>query len=171
MLESKSDEILKKIPQNSIIFLWGMPGSGKTTIGKQLAKQLNCDFIDLDDYIIEKENKTISQIFQQQGESHFRNLETISLENIIKTNINNQVIIATGGGTPCFNKNALLMLNSGFCIFLNIDLDILTTRIINDIENKRPLFTNKTNLEIRDFIFNLYENRFEHYKNAHFIVY
>ena len=171
MLESKSDEILKEIPQNSIIFLWGMPGSGKTTIGKQLAKQLNCDFIDLDDYIIEKENNTISQIFQQQGESHFRNLETISLENIIKTNINSQIIIATGGGTPCFNENALLMLNSGFCIFLNIDLDILTTRIINDIENKRPLFTNKTNLEIRDFIFNLYENRFEHYKNAHFIVY
>ncbi len=176
MIEILLEKIIQQTPQNDLFFLWGMPCSGKSTIGKQLAMQLDYIFIDLDEYIMSKENKTILQIFQDKGEKFFRMLETHYLNGIIienakenaKENFNKKIIIATGGGTPCFNENRFEMLLNGFCIFLDIDLDILISRIENDTKNIRPLFINKTNQEIKELISNLYHKRIPYYEKAHF---
>lgn len=170
MIEILLDKIIEKATQNNFFFMWGMPCSGKSSIGKQLAMQLDYVFIDLDEYIVKKEDKTIAQIFQAKGENHFRTLETYYLDKIITENSHIKTIIATGGGTPCFNENALKMLRNGFCIFLDIDLNVLITRVQDDTKNIRPLFTNKTAQEIRELIFNLYESRIKYYKNAHFTL-
>ncbi len=172
MIEILLEKIIQQTPQNDLFFLWGMPCSGKSTIGKQLAAQLDYIFIDLDEYIMSQENKTIVQIFQDKGENFFRMLETHYLNKIImenaKENPNKKTIIATGGGTPCFNENSFKMLKNGFCVFLDIDLDILTTRVKDDTKNIRPIFINKTNQEIKELISNLYQKRIPYYEKAHF---
>ena len=76
----------------------GMPSSGKSTLGRQLAKELNYDFIDLDKKIEISEGKKINEIFTLEGEDYFRKLET---EQLKKIEANNRLVIANGGGTPC----------------------------------------------------------------------
>ena len=172
MINTLLEKILQESIKKNLFFLWGMPCSGKSTIGKQLATQLGYIFIDLDEYITLKENKTIPQIFQDKGEDFFRMLETHYLNKIIienaKENPNKKAIIATGGGTPCFNENMLEMLKNGFCVFLDIDLDVLIFRSQADTKNIRPLFINKTNQEIQELISNLYQKRLKYYEKAHF---
>ncbi len=172
MIEILLEKIIQESTQNNLFFLWGMPCSGKSTIGKQLAAQLGYIFIDLDEYIMSKENKTIAQIFQDNGEAFFRMMETHYLNGIIienaKENINKKIIIATGGGTPCFNENRFEMLLNGFCIFLDVDLNMLIMRIQDDTKNIRPLFIDKTNEEISELIFNFYQKRVPYYEKAHF---
>jgi shikimate kinase len=84
------------------IFLIGFMGCGKSTIGKKLAKTLSCKFIDLDKYIERKTGESIQQIFKEKGEKYFRVLETESLMEICESD---NLVIATGGGTPCFFDN------------------------------------------------------------------
>ena len=178
MIEILLEKIIQESTQHNLFFLWGMPCSGKSTIGKQLAMQLGYVFIDLDEHIVSKENKTIAQIFQDDGEAFFRMMETHYLNGIIienakenaKENFNKKIIIATGGGTPCYNENRFEMLKNGFCIFLDVDLDTLTTRIQADTTNIRPLFINKTNQEIKELISNLHQKRIQYYEKAPFIV-
>jgi shikimate kinase len=86
-----------------IVFLCGMMGSGKSSLGKKIASKMHWDFIDLDILIEEEEKKTISEIFKNSGENYFRNIETQALQKIILSKKN--VIVALGGGTPCFNNN------------------------------------------------------------------
>ena len=169
MIEILLEKITQKTAQNDLFFLWGMPCSGKSTIGKRLATQLGYVFIDLDEYIVSQEKETIPQIFQTKGENYFRMMETHYLHEIIEENSHQKTIISTGGGTPCFNENAIKMLENGFCIFLDVGLDTLTTRLGEDTKNLRPLFINKTDNEIKESLSNLYQSRIEHYKKAHFI--
>ncbi len=170
MIERISEKILQETSQNNLFFLWGMPASGKSTIGKRLSAKLDYIFIDLDEYISSQENKTILEIFQQKGVAYFRMLETQYLNGIIKNNFEQKTIIATGGGTPCFNENDLKMLKNGFCIFLNIDLMTLMKRLENDTENMRPLFADKDNEKLKKLVENLYQNRIEYYEKAHFRI-
>jgi shikimate kinase len=102
------------------IVLVGMPGSGKSTFGKQLAQQLNFVFVDLD-HVIEKETgKSISDIFQQEGEGKFRELESFYLEKCLDGV--EGFILATGGGTPCFNDNMDLINKESVSIFFWMSL-------------------------------------------------
>ncbi len=88
------------------IFLIGYMGSGKSTLGRRLAKHLNLQFVDMDHYIEERNYKTIPQIFAEEGEAEFRKKERKALEELSEfTNI----IIATGGGAPCFFDNIDIM--------------------------------------------------------------
>ncbi len=80
------------------IYLVGMPASGKTTFGKELAKALNFNFIDLDEVLVEKVGTSISDLFREKGEAYFRDLEKEILEQTTPT----KTVIATGGGAPCF---------------------------------------------------------------------
>lgn len=164
------EKIIQESVKNNLFFLWGMPCSGKSTIGKQLAMQLDYIFIDLDVHIELKEEKTIAQIFQDNGEAFFRMMETHYLNGIIIENekTKQKIIVATGGGTPCYNENALEMLKNGFCIFLDVDLDIIIARIQADTTNIRPLFINKTNSETEELLLNLYQKRIKYYEKAHF---
>ena len=85
------------------IILLGYMGSGKTTIGFQLAKKLYLDFTDLDEYIEKKEGKTISDIFADKGEIYFRKIEHTYLKQFISEN--NSYVLSLGGGTPCYSGN------------------------------------------------------------------
>ena len=84
------------------IYLIGLPGSGKTTLGKQVAKALNLTFIDMDEKIEQTEGKSISEIFSKEGEAYFRDIERAMLHQVAQEE---NCIISTGGGAPCFFDN------------------------------------------------------------------
>lgn len=145
------------------IFLVGYMGSGKTTIGGELAEKLGFKFIDTDIYIEEKYQKTINEIFASLGEQKFREMETETLCEI--SDLEN-VVIATGGGAPCFNNNMDLMKEKGTVIFLNPSLDELTYRL-NLVKATRPLIKDKSDAEMRGFIEKMLPSRLPFYSQAH----
>ncbi len=145
------------------IFLVGYMGSGKTTIGGELAEKLGFKFIDTDIYIEKKYQKTINEIFASLGEQKFREMETSTINEV--SNMEN-VVIATGGGMPCFNNNMELMKEKGIVIFLNPDIDELTYRL-NLVKATRPLIKDKSDAEMRGFIEKMLPSRLPFYTQAH----
>ena len=113
------------------ICIIGMPGSGKSTIGRILSKKLNYKFFDTDENIEDKTKKKINDIFTHEGEDHFRELETRVLSKLIKIN---KIVISTGGGIILKNKN---ILNKCFNIYLQCDEDVLIERASRNKD--RPL--------------------------------
>src|SRR5690606_32764699 len=101
-----------------IISLWGMMGSGKSSLGKAIAEELKLTFIDLDSYIESKLQKSISKIFAEDGEDYFRLVERNCIINILNEFVDEKVILATGGGTPCFFGNAELLVKETLSIYL-----------------------------------------------------
>ena len=118
-----------------LIFLVGMPGSGKSTIGRLMANQLQIPFVDLDAEIEALASKSVSSIFEEQGEKQFRKLEAHALTNVIAEYSSG--VIATGGGTPIFHDGMKLMNAHGTTIYLEVSLDELIKR--NQMANHRPL--------------------------------
>ncbi len=149
------------------IFLLGFMGSGKTTIGIQLSHALNYPFFDLDQYIEKQVNKSISDIFELEGENCFRQYETYHLIEII--NKSNKAVVATGGGTPCFNQNMQIMQSSGITIYLKANTDTIFHRIKNTAK-QRPLLLHKTDDELKKWITETIEQREAYYMQAHYIV-
>ena len=141
-------------------------GCGKSTIGKALAKQMGFDFIDLDKYIEKKEVKSIQQIFKKKGELAFRKMEGIALLEVCKKN---NIVIATGGGTPCFLKNMQTILEKGRSIYLKMGAEELKKRLVNQ-QPQRPLLNNKSEKELFDFINYTLLEREGFYNQADFIV-
>ena len=97
------------------IYLCGFMGCGKSTVGRILAKELGYSFVYLDKYIIEKEDMSISEIFEKHGEKYFRKLEAASITAFKGQN----VIIATGGGALVPTENALAARANGLIVFIN----------------------------------------------------
>jgi shikimate kinase len=124
------------------IFLIGFMGSGKTSLGKQVAQHIKYHHYDLDKIIETKYNTTISEIFSEHGESYFRKIEHETLLDILK--IDYSYILSTGGGTPCFYNNIELMLKSGLVVYLKVSNEILYNRLINS-NKERPLIKNQDN--------------------------
>lgn len=119
------------------IYLIGMPGSGKTTVGKKLAEKLGFNFIDLDAEIEKNALMFIDDIFEKYGEKTFRDLETEALINV--SQLDNQ-IISTGGGIITKKDNKSYF--NGVVIYLNTELDVIEKRIKNDFP--RPLLKEKS---------------------------
>ena len=141
-------------------------GCGKTTIGKKLSKALQLPFIDLDTLIEKNENTSINTIFDTFGENYFRELERKYLLKVFEYETG---IIATGGGTPCFFNNMELMNNSGFCIFLDVEIDSLVSRLIH-AKTERPLIKGKSPDELRLFIQGMMQKRRPFYETARYIL-
>lgn len=133
---------------NKNIYLVGMPGSGKTTISKELCFRFNYDFVDLDQYIEQQSGLSIIEIFSRYGEDYFRILEKKALQD----HNNSNKIISTGGGIVKDKMNKKLM--HGIVIFIDVDLKTLQKRLQND--KNRPLLRD---ISIED----LYANRIENY--------
>jgi len=117
---------------NYKICLIGMPGSGKTTLGQEIAKIFNYEFIDLDTFIKKETGLKISEIFSNKGEEYFRTLETLILKKIILNN--KKIIISTGGGIILNNKKSL---KKTYNIYLECDINTLVKRLNSSKE--RPL--------------------------------
>lgn len=119
---------------NNIILI-GFMGCGKTSVGKKLAKQLGYLFQDTDEMIVEQERKSISNIFQENGESYFRDTEEKLLETMV--GMVHQTVLATGGGMPLRDKNQRLLRELGFVVYLRATKETTILRVQND--TSRPL--------------------------------
>ncbi|MDL2323049.1 shikimate kinase [Bacteroidales bacterium OttesenSCG-928-A17] len=148
------------------LFLIGYMGSGKTTLGKCLAKKLGLSFIDIDLFIGNRFRKSIDQIFREYGEEKFREMEHAILREIVGFE---DTVISTGGGTPCFFNNMGLMKEYGTTIYLKVDSEELTKRLKNG-KNNRPLLKDKSNTELQEFIEENIKKRETYYNEADFIV-
>lgn len=148
------------------IYLIGFMGSGKSYIGKRLSAELGFQFLDLDEVIETAEKQTIANIFKTRGEDYFRNLESEHLKN---TKELKNIIISTGGGTPCFFGNMDWMNENGKTTFLNPTVDILFQRLESEI-TKRPILANQSDETLRLFISQKLENRLKYYEKAHLII-
>jgi shikimate kinase len=140
-------------------YLVGFMGSGKSYLGKLWAAKHHLSFYDLDTIIEEKENDTITNIFEQNGEQYFRAVESKTLQETI--NLQN-TIIACGGGTACYNNNMQWMNENGTTIFLNANLENLYKNILQE-KNKRPLLANITDAELEQFIQNKLDERLHYF--------
>ena len=147
------------------IFLIGFMGSGKSYIGKRLAKSLGVSFIDLDDYLEKKESRSIKKIFEEEGEDYFRRKEE---ECLLEMDQFENVIIATGGGAPCFFDNSDWMNKNGITVYLKTPLKIIYKRLIEGRE-KRPLVQSLSDQELKDFIQKKLEARTLYYENVHIV--
>jgi len=146
------------------IFLFGLPGSGKSTLGEQVANDLQIEFIDLDSEIEQKESQLISDIFKNSGEDYFRSIEEKQLFGFLE--IDYSFVMATGGGTPCYGTNLKKMKETGITVFLDVDIEEIIDRVSQSSQD-RPLLK-KENL--KEQIQRLYYERIEIYFQAHIIL-
>ena len=143
----------------SSVFLIGMMGAGKSTVGRYLAKALNYHFLDTDQLIEKQDNRTIEAIFKESGESYFRNLE----RDIINQFDNKTCVYSTGGGLPIYNKNIDKLKDIGQVIYLKTSTgELLNNRINNN--SSRPMFQDAISFE------NLLKQREPIYYDADFVV-
>ena len=141
-----------------------MPASGKSRLGKYISSMTDLCFIDLDLEIEKKLNSNVKDIFEIKGEKFFRKFETKTLKEIIESESN--FILATGGGTPCFNENMSIINNSGVSIFIDVKREILHERISRN--DKRPLLSGAVSLEKK--LSDLYKERIEYYQKSKYHV-
>lgn len=144
------------------VFLIGYMGVGKTTIGKLLSKELGVEFIDLDRYIENRYRKTIAQIFEQKGENGFRKIEHEMLREVATFQ---NVLISTGGGTPCFYDNMEMMNKQGITVYIKASVKELSARLLAS-KNVRPLIRDKTPQELKEFITQHLAERNVYYSQA-----
>ena len=130
------------------IFLCGFMGCGKSTIGTKLARTLNVPFTDMDTYIEEQAGKSIPEIFAQDGEEHFRDLETQAVRDLS----DREGVIACGGGAMLRDINAKIAQEHGIVLFLDVPFRMCYLRIAN---TDRPIVKRSTRQEL----YNLYRKR------------
>jgi shikimate kinase len=142
-------------------------GSGKTHWGKILSRQINLPYFDLDEVIVASEKKSVQQIFHDNGEEYFRVKEQEVLEALVEDHDN--VIISTGGGTPCFFNNIDFMKQQGQVVWLNTAIDILVERLLKQ-KHSRPLIKNISDAELKSFIVKKLQDRKMYYEQAHVML-
>ena len=144
-----------------LVFLVGFMGAGKTSVGKALAHQLGWQFEDLDDRIVEREQRPVEQIFRESGESEFRRAEHQALRALLGETGQVARVVALGGGAFVQPENATLLAQSeAVTVFLDAPVEMLYQRCRQDGQLERPL--RKSELEFRE----LYEIRRPHYMKA-----
>ena len=148
------------------IILIGYMGAGKTTIGKILAKDLGIPFYDLDWYIETRMRKKVKQIFDERGEEGFRIIEKNMLHEVAEFE---NVVVACGGGTPCFFDNMEYLVGQGDVVYLRGTPDVLF-RHLKMGKGVRPLLLGKSDDELLEYIKENVEKREEFYMKANHIV-
>lgn len=146
------------------IFLVGMPGAGKTTIGRKLSLELNRPFADLDEYLEIKEGLPVREIFAGRGESYFRQAEAAALRELGEQDQTG--IVATGGGAPCFHQNMDFMNETGTTVYLKLPVAVLVERLLGPGREHRPLISGKTNEQVSNFVTETLNAREQFYETA-----
>ncbi len=148
------------------IILVGFMGSGKTTVGRQLAMALGLSFYDLDWYIEMRYHRSVAQIFKERGEEGFRELERNMLHEAAEFE---NVVLSCGGGTPCFFDNMDYMNSLAETVYLKARPDVLAMHLkMGKVE--RPLIKGKTEQELLEYIENVLEQREPYYSKAKHIL-
>lgn len=147
------------------IILIGYMGAGKTTLGKVLARELNLEFIDLDWYIENRFHQSVNQLFATRGEEGFRKIERNMLHEVAEFE---NVIISSGGGTPCFFDNMEYMNQQGLTVYLKATPETLRTHLRMG-KQKRPLVAQKNDEELDAFIHESLNKREPFYNQARLI--
>ena len=148
------------------IYLIGFMGSGKSTIGKKLARHLNIEFFDIDKLIEQKAELTVGDYFERYGENSFRELERDLLQ---KNWFPDNCVIATGGGAPCHFDNMDWMIQNGKVIYLSLPVKALASRLENST-TVRPIIKNLKGDELIEFISEKLAERELWYNKAGFII-
>ena len=148
--------------KNLKVVLVGLPGSGKSTFGRQLALELKFPYLDLDHQIEEKYDLKIPEIFSVHGEGKFREWESETLSELLRRD--SSFILATGGGAPCFNDNMDLINDLSISVYLDVPLNLISGRLRLSKVQIRPMFHGldqgeitlklKSLLAERDFFYN-----------------
>jgi len=141
-------------------------GSGKSTLGAQLARHLNYQFVDMDQLIEDTAEMSISKIFNEHGEEVFRKWEYDILLELCRRE---KLVISTGGGAPCHSQMMDLMNAHGTTIYLKLAPEALQNRLIRT-KTERPLIKGKSDAELLEFITGLLEKREKFYNQATHIV-
>ena len=148
------------------IMLVGYMGSGKTTVGRQLAMSLGLSFYDLDWYIEMRFHRTVAQIFEEKGEDGFRQMERSMLREVAEFE---NIVLSCGGGTPCFFDNMDYMNSLGETVYLKATPEVLATHLKMG-KVVRPLIKGKTDEELIRYIHESLAQREMFYKKAKHIV-
>ena len=143
------------------IFLIGMPGCGKSTIGKLLAEHLQLPFFDTDSLIADMEAMSIPEIFEKHGETHFRKLEKELIDHWKVTN----AVIATGGGLPCNNDLISKLNTKGKTLWVQVATDELVTRLSSS-HDRRPMLDGLSPKEMKSMISQIFKQRKPDYQKA-----
>ncbi len=143
-------------------FLIGLMASGKTYWAQRLAALLEMDWIDLDQQIEKATGMSVREIFKTEGEEFFRAKERDTLRQL--SSVNN-LIVACGGGTPCFHNNMQWMNDNGITIWLHPEVDEMVTRLKRG-KNKRPLISHLEDEELKNFVVNKLKEREPFYLQA-----
>jgi len=151
---------------NTRIFLIGFMGSGKSTLGAQLARRLDYQFMDMDQLIEDTAELTIPEIFNEHGEEVFRKWEHDILHELCSRE---KLVISTGGGAPCHSGMMDLMNANGCTIYLKLSPKSLQDRLMKS-KTERPLIKGKSETELLEFISILLEKREKFYEQATHIV-
>lgn len=144
------------------IFLIGFMGSGKSTLAKALGRATGLDYIDLDTYIERRFHANVSEIFAREGQARFRELERRMLHEVADFE---NVIVACGGGTPCFFDNMEFMNSKGLTVRLDASLGRLLERLSKG-RRRRPLIKDMTDAELETYIAAELERRMAFYGRA-----
>lgn len=150
----------------SRIFLIGFMGSGKTTLGRRLARRISYNFVDMDHLIEETADMGIPDIFREHGEETFRKWERDILLELCSRE---KVVISTGGGAPCHGDMMDLMSSAGATIYIEMTGEALRHRLIH-ARAERPLIKGKSEEELLEYIQNMLEKRSPFYKRARYHI-
>lgn len=146
------------------IFLIGLPGSGKSTLSKELARRLTVSFIDLDTEIEQACGKDVRAIFSEDGEVFFRAKEAQLLREFCGRDTD--FVMATGGGAPCYHSGIDVMNQAGLTIFLDVPIDVIVQRINEEEKRNRPLLNINALDTVQNHLTNLLKQRGEIYLQA-----
>lgn len=153
--------------ENDNVFLIGYMGCGKTSVGRALAAEMNMPFVDTDQLLENRLEKSVYSIFEDHGEAFFRSQEKTVLTECCNES---RTIISTGGGAVVNEDNLRLMKNSGVVVYLKLPVEVLVQRLKKDRAN-RPLLRGMSDHEIEVFVKRHFEERRNQYEKAHITFY
>ncbi len=148
------------------LFLLGMMGSGKSYWAQQVAAAIDIDWMDLDAEIEKESLMSIREIFETEGEVSFRRREQLALHALATVE---NIIVATGGGTPCFHNNIDWMNEKGITIWINDPVEILVQRLQKE-KAHRPLISSLSDDELQQFLEKKLKERQSFYSKAKYVV-